>query len=82
MGVIIGGDFNTILEDGERSNKAGQGGIDDPICRQFVDEACLVDLPLQKAKFTWLSAKNGGLWSRLDRWLVSKDILLAYNNIT
>ncbi|XP_057428588.1 uncharacterized protein LOC130722016 [Lotus japonicus] len=43
-------------------------------------DSCLVDLPLHRGHFTWSSTRNDGLGSRLDRWLLSEDMFLCFNN--
>lgn len=72
FGCFLGGDFNGTLNTGER-----RGGIDETdnnFC-DFVMRLNLIDLPLANADFTWFSSRNGGIWSRIDRWLISEDIL-------
>ncbi|XP_057418726.1 uncharacterized protein LOC130712931 [Lotus japonicus] len=79
--TFIGGDFNAVLLGSERSS----GGVldaGDAVFQQFVHECHLNDLPLLNGKFTWFSGRNDGLWSRLDRWLVSDDVLIFFNNIS
>ncbi|XP_057426026.1 uncharacterized protein LOC130719415 [Lotus japonicus] len=80
-GIVLGGDFNTVLNDGERKNANGVGEGDRAF-KDFVYDACVMDFPLQNAKFTWFSSRNSGLWSRLDRWLVTEDFLMLASNVS
>lgn len=41
--------------------------------QQLVQDSNLADLPLANGEYTWFSSRNYGLWSRLDRWLVSDE---------
>ena len=66
----VGGDFNIILSQGERSR---QGRITSAMRRfaQVIDELELVDLPLQGGSFTWSGGLYNQVWATLDRFLVS-----------
>lgn len=79
--VVIGGDFNTILNDGE-----GKGSesvcTGDPLFKSFVESFLLLDLPLVGGDYTWFSTRNGGLWSKLDRLLLNEDALLYFNGVS
>ncbi|RVW66741.1 hypothetical protein CK203_063541 [Vitis vinifera] len=66
----VGGDFNVILTQGERSR---QGRVT-PAMRRFaqvMDDLELIDLPLQGGSFTWSGGLHNQAWARLDRFLVS-----------
>ncbi|XP_057444002.1 uncharacterized protein LOC130736174 [Lotus japonicus] len=78
LGCFLGGDFNGTLNPGER-----KGGIDviDPGLSDLVSGLNLIDLPLANAEFTWFSTRHGGLWSRLDRWLISEEILREIDGV-
>ncbi|XP_057443208.1 uncharacterized protein LOC130735124 [Lotus japonicus] len=79
--VLLGGDFNAVLLGAERSS----GGVldaGDIIFQQFVQDSNLSDLPLMNWDYTWFSSRNDGLWSRLDRWLVSDEVILSFSNIS
>ncbi|XP_057426313.1 uncharacterized protein LOC130719718 [Lotus japonicus] len=79
--VFLGGDFNVVLLGSERSS----GGVldaGDEAFQQFVQVTNLADLPLANGEYTWYSSRNDGLWSRLDRWLVSDEVLLSFSNIS
>ncbi|KAK9029844.1 hypothetical protein V6N11_031289 [Hibiscus sabdariffa] len=74
---FIGGDFNSILNVEEKSGNLVNGSVMD-IFRQFVQEAELVDLPLQGGSFTWSSNRKPPTLVRLDRFLLSHQILSAF----
>ncbi|XP_057425984.1 uncharacterized protein LOC130719378 [Lotus japonicus] len=76
---IMGGDFNAILNEGERIGI--QMGVESSFS-DFVADSNLIDLPLQSDKFTWYSSRAGGLWSRIDRWLVSEDAINKFDGIS
>lgn len=67
---FLGGDFNATLNMEDRS---GGGGGMEPSFSNFVNEKNLIDLPLQNSEFTWFSARHEGIWSRIDRWLLSEE---------
>ncbi|XP_057452935.1 uncharacterized protein LOC130744800 [Lotus japonicus] len=79
--VFLGGDFNAVLLGSERSS-GGVLDVGDVVFQQFATETNLSDLPLLNGKFTWYSSRNDGLWSRLDRWLVSDEVMLSFSNIS
>ncbi|RVX22754.1 hypothetical protein CK203_008374 [Vitis vinifera] len=76
----VGGDFNIILSQGERSR---QGRVTLAMRRfaQVIDDLELVDLPLQGESYTW----SGGLYNqscaRLDRFLASPSWLDQFSNV-
>ncbi|XP_057418339.1 uncharacterized protein LOC130712522 [Lotus japonicus] len=79
--VFLAGDFNVVLMGSERST-GGVLKVGDEVFQRFVQDTKLIDLPLQNGEFTWFSGRNDGLWSRLDRWLVSDEVLLFFANIS
>ncbi|XP_057437244.1 uncharacterized protein LOC130729486 [Lotus japonicus] len=68
-GYVLGGDFNATLNAEDRSG--GLGGLELSF-GSFVNECRLIDLPLQNSEFTWFSPRNGGVRSRIDRWLLNE----------
>ncbi|RVW55551.1 LINE-1 retrotransposable element ORF2 protein [Vitis vinifera] len=75
----VGGDFNVILAQGERSR---QGKVT-PAMRRFaqvMDDLELIDLPLQGGSFTWSGGLHNQAWARLDRFLVSPRWLDQFSN--
>ncbi|RVW93801.1 hypothetical protein CK203_028184 [Vitis vinifera] len=67
----IGGDFNVVLSQRERSS---QGRISGAMRRfaQVVDDLELLDLPLQGGVVSWSGGRNNQAWARLDRFLVTQ----------
>ncbi|RVW14448.1 putative mitochondrial protein [Vitis vinifera] len=77
----VGGDFNVILAQGERSR---QGRVT-PAMRRFaqvMDDLELIDLPLQGGSFTWSGGLHNQARARLDRFLVSPRWLDQFSNVT
>ncbi|RVW65252.1 putative ribonuclease H protein [Vitis vinifera] len=77
----VGGDFNVILNPGERSR---QGRVT-PAMRRFVqvlDDLELIDLPIQGGSFTWSGGLYNQAWARLDRFVVSPRSLDQFSNVT
>ena len=66
----LGGDFNVILSQRERSS---QGRLTGAMRRfsQIVDELELLDLPLHGGVLTWSGGRNNQSWARLDRFLMT-----------
>ncbi|GMI68462.1 hypothetical protein HRI_000515500 [Hibiscus trionum] len=48
----------------------------------FIDNLCLIDLPLQGSQFTWSSFRERPSFSRLDRILVSPEVAALWPNIS
>ena len=76
----IGGDFNIILSQSERSR---QGRITSAMRRfaQVVNELGLVDLQLQGGSFTWSGGLNNQSRARLDRFLVTPCWLDQFSRV-
>lgn len=69
------GDFNTILEEGERAGSGGHvSGREMRAFRHFLESSKLLDVDIQGRKFTWYRT-NGSCKSRLDRALVNEKWL-------
>ncbi|KAK8624459.1 hypothetical protein V6N13_065804 [Hibiscus sabdariffa] len=47
----------------------------------FIEELSLVDLPLNGGRFTWSNFKEVPVFSRLDRFLISLEILGVWPNL-
>ncbi|RVX19221.1 hypothetical protein CK203_008528 [Vitis vinifera] len=76
----LGGDFNVILSQGERSSQGRLTGA----MRRFahtVDELELLDLPLQGGALTWSGGRNNQAWARLDRFLVTQNWLDHFSGV-
>lgn len=78
---IIGGDFNATLNDGERK-ETGSNPEGDANFKQFVENHTLVDLPMVGGEYTWHSTRNGGLWSKIDRWVMNDNMILLLNVVS
>ena len=76
----LGGDFNVILSQRERSS---QGRLIGAMRRftQIVDELELLDLPLQGGALTWSGGRNNQAWARLDRFLVTQNWLDHFSGV-
>ncbi|KAL9668390.1 hypothetical protein QQ045_002771 [Rhodiola kirilowii] len=75
---IIGGDFNSVLLEEERSRSIFNEK-DAYLFLDFVQAMGVLDLPLRGRRFTW-SNKSGA--SRLDRFLLSPGILSSWPKIS
>lgn len=76
--VVIGGDFNATLNDGERKGN-NSSLVGDLMFKHFVETYELIDLPLLKDEFTWGSTRGDGIWSRIDRWLLNEDAIIYFD---
>ncbi|GMI67867.1 hypothetical protein HRI_000456000 [Hibiscus trionum] len=78
--VLIGGDFNVIRKRSEKMgvhcNKKAMEEFD-----EFIEDLALIDLPLSGGDFTWCSNREDPVFCRLDRFLMSIDILLKWPNV-
>jgi exonuclease III len=77
--VIVGGDFNTHLNQGE---KKGGNRVRDPFSEKLLDLISnwdLQDIKPLKGRYTWNNRRSGlsHIASRLDRFLISNDFLLS-----
>ncbi|RVX16087.1 LINE-1 reverse transcriptase-like [Vitis vinifera] len=77
----VGGDFNVILSQGERSR---QWRVTSAMRRfaQVMDDLELIDLLLQGGSFMWSGGLHNQAWARLDRFLVSPSWLDQFSNVT
>ncbi|XP_058740908.1 uncharacterized protein LOC131613239 [Vicia villosa] len=75
---IIGGEFNSVKNKKERSGKSESSSSEMEDFAKFIDLMEVVDSPLIKNKFTWISA-NGKIRSRLDRILLSAGVIDLWN---
>lgn len=77
--MVLGGDFNATLNAEDRS---GRLGGTEASFSNFVQDWNLIDLPLQNSDFTWYSERNGGVWSRIDRWLLNEEAWDGLGEVT
>lgn len=75
---VLRGDFNATLNQQDRSED--NGGTEIPFSN-FMNDLNFVDLPLQHSKYTWYSSRNGGTWSRIDRWVVNEDVIMNFEDL-
>ncbi|GMI87637.1 hypothetical protein HRI_002433000 [Hibiscus trionum] len=77
---LVGGDFNTVLNEDERSGASHHKK--EMLCfSQFIEDLSLVDLPLQGSKFTWSSHRELPSFSRIDMFLLSSGLLSAWPDL-
>ncbi|KAL9673474.1 hypothetical protein QQ045_029732 [Rhodiola kirilowii] len=74
---VIGGDFNSVLLEEERSRSTFNGN-DANLFQDFIQAMEVLDLPLKGRRFTWGNTKGA---SRLDRFLVSPRVLSVWPKI-
>lgn len=78
---VIGGDFNIILNKGERSGKnVNQRKIEE--FGEWVDKLELVDISLMGGKWTWSSSSDRLSWSRIDLFLISNGLLAQFAGLS
>lgn len=73
--VVCRGDFNTVrdkIERGEKNSTYRCGEARE--FNDFIEAMGLIEVPLVGGRFTW-SNKDGSARSRLDRFLLSKQLL-------
>ncbi|XP_039025263.1 uncharacterized protein LOC120158513 [Hibiscus syriacus] len=72
--MIVGGDFNSVRESNERIgisvNSCDMGPLN-----EFIQAWNLVDLPFSGSCFTWFEGGSSTSANRLDRFLISTDVL-------
>ncbi|GJX82167.1 RNA-directed DNA polymerase, eukaryota [Tanacetum coccineum] len=78
--VIIMGDFNEVRTQDERHGSIFNAHGADAF-NLFISSAGLEEVPLDGCKFTWCH-KSGSKMSKLDRFLISEDLLNSCPNIS
>ncbi|KAK8607168.1 hypothetical protein V6N13_052912 [Hibiscus sabdariffa] len=71
---FIGGDFNLVRGQEEKIGFSFNASSSEAL-NDFIDETGLFDLPLFSSRFTWSNARDHGTFCRLDRVLVSPELL-------
>ncbi|GJV17863.1 RNA-directed DNA polymerase, eukaryota, reverse transcriptase zinc-binding domain protein [Tanacetum coccineum] len=71
--VILFGDLNEVRSESERFGSNFSCG-DATIFNSFIHDTGLIDLPMSGWHFTWVN-KDGSKMSKLDRFLISDDVL-------
>ncbi|GKC09588.1 RNA-directed DNA polymerase, eukaryota, reverse transcriptase zinc-binding domain protein, partial [Tanacetum coccineum] len=77
--IILFGDLNEVRCEAERSGYSFSSR-DAEIFNSFIHDVGLINLPLGGRMFTWMN-KTGTKLSKLDRFLISNNVLLAYPNM-
>ncbi|KAL4355431.1 hypothetical protein GQ457_06G037310 [Hibiscus cannabinus] len=72
------GDFNAYLHPGEKCGGPVNVAAMD-MFRRFLQESCLMDLPLKGGEYTWSNGRDTSTLVRLDRFLVNADFLSAFH---
>ncbi|GMJ07534.1 hypothetical protein HRI_004422600 [Hibiscus trionum] len=78
---IVGGDFNEVVSNEER---VGVSKAQDApnFLAEFIVKGEFIDLPLSGGKFTWFRGGKNLAASRLDRFLIAPEVLLAFPCLT
>ncbi|GMJ01242.1 hypothetical protein HRI_003793400 [Hibiscus trionum] len=75
--VVIGGDFNIVRRQSEKLgvyfHKKAMNEFED-----FIEELALIDLPFSGGAYTWCSNREAHAFCRLDRFLLTADMLLKW----
>eukprot|EP00253_Pinus_taeda_P008568 PITA_08568 len=81
--LILGGDFNMITSLMEKKGGLRKLNRDGEQFKDFIDNASLVDVYPKQGNFTWNNRRGGEnlISSRLDRFLVSENLLLDGKNV-
>ncbi|KAL9689013.1 hypothetical protein QQ045_033442 [Rhodiola kirilowii] len=74
---IIGGDFNSVLGEEERRGSTFNSK-DASLFQDFILAMGVVDIPLKGRRFTWGNKSSA---SRLDRFLISPEVLSLWPNL-
>ncbi|XP_058754420.1 uncharacterized protein LOC131627572 [Vicia villosa] len=75
---IIGGDFNAVKKRSERCGLSSRNcNIEWREFSDFIDETGLVNVPCKGKRFSWFSG-DGKSKSRIDRFLISNNIILSW----
>eukprot|EP00253_Pinus_taeda_P023623 PITA_23623 len=81
---ILGGDFNMITSLMEKKGGLRKLNRDGEQFKEFIENANLIDMYPKQGGFTWNNRRGGGenlISSRLDRFLVSENLLLDGRNL-
>jgi hypothetical protein len=78
--MLIGGDFNILRRDSDK-NKPGGTNKWSSLFNSIIDVHELIELDLSGRHFTWSNNRNPPTYEKLDRFLVSPEWDLHYNNV-
>ncbi|KAK3198666.1 hypothetical protein Dsin_022081 [Dipteronia sinensis] len=76
----LGGDFNSVLSSAERTGVSNNTAAL-RVFNAFLDEANVIDLPLFGMSYMWSNQREEAVWARLDRFLISTEILSWFPNL-
>ncbi|XP_023754373.1 uncharacterized protein LOC111902794 [Lactuca sativa] len=79
-GVVIMGDFNEVRDESKRMGSQFHPASA-RVFNQFIEDANLFDITLGGPRFTW-NNKWGSKFSKLDRFLVSKRLLVVFPHLS
>lgn len=81
--LILGGDFNMITSLMEKKGGLRKLNRDGEYFKEFIDKANFIDVYPKQGSFTWNNRRGGEnlISSRLDRFLVSENLLLEGRNL-
>ncbi|KAK8657413.1 hypothetical protein V6N13_035654 [Hibiscus sabdariffa] len=77
---VVGGDFNTFLNPEEKLGLS-LNSFSMNVFKEFVGNMQGIDLPLCGGAFTWCNNRDPPTFVRLDRFIVTADVLLKFPNI-
>lgn len=79
--MVFCGDFNSVRSEAERKGTARLARRKEmKEFNEFIDRMKLIDLPLERRKFTWYR-HNGQCGSRIDRFLLSSKWVAEWKNL-
>ena len=79
--MLIGGDFNILRKDSDK-NKLGGMNKWSSLFNSIIDFHDLIELELSGRLYTWSNNRNPPTYEKLDRFLVSPEWDLHYNNVS
>ncbi|KAK8518199.1 hypothetical protein V6N12_017356 [Hibiscus sabdariffa] len=77
---VVGGDFNTIRSREEKVGRSFNASSMRALA-EFIDGNGLLDIPLSGSKFTWSNFRECATQCRLDRLVVSPEIIQLLPNL-
>ncbi|KAK8698655.1 hypothetical protein V6N13_114766 [Hibiscus sabdariffa] len=80
MPIIVGGNFNIIRFPEEKVGVSWNRGAMEKFS-EFIEDLSLIDLPLQGGNFTWSNFRENASFSRLDRFLISSEVLKEWPDL-
>jgi endonuclease/exonuclease/phosphatase family metal-dependent hydrolase len=79
--MLIGGDFNISRKESVK-NKPGGTNKWSSLFNSIIDFHNLIELDLNDRLYTWSNNRDSPTYEKLDRFLVSPDWDLHYNNVS